>query len=136
MAAEVSGSVQYENSLLKNSLWTAGVRGFQWQCRKAVSTSVSERVFGREACLTWYGFPYMKTTLNIDDSVIQRLREEAARRGTTMSALVEAVLRRVLAAPEADEPPPALPTLPSWNGGQELVDISDRDALYRAMEEE
>ena len=43
----------------------------------------------------------MKTTLNIDDSVMQRLREEAAQRGTTMSALVEAGLRRVLAAPEA-----------------------------------
>ncbi len=78
----------------------------------------------------------MKTTLNIDDSVIQRLREEAARRGTTMSALVEAGLRRVLAAPEADEPTGDMAPLPSWNGGDELVDISDRDALYRAMEEE
>ncbi len=79
----------------------------------------------------------MKTTLNIDDSVMQRLREEAARRGTSMSALVEAGLRHVL-APEVvpanmtDDPPP----LPSWRGGPELVDISDRDALYRAMEEE
>ena len=35
---------------------------------------------------------HMKTTLNIDDSVMQRLREAAARRGTTMSALVEAGL--------------------------------------------
>ncbi len=79
----------------------------------------------------------MKTTLNIDDSVMQRLREEAARRGTTMSALVEAGLRRVLgpkvaAENETDD----LPPLPSWRGGPELVDISDRDALYRAMEEE
>ena len=79
---------------------------------------------------------HMKTTLNIDDSVMQRLREEAARRGTTMSALVEAGLRRVLAAPETAKRPDSLPSLPSWNGGEELVDISDRDALYRAMEEE
>ena len=79
---------------------------------------------------------HMKTTLNIDDSVMQRLREEAARRGTTMSALVEAGLRRVLAEPEAARQPEVLPPLPSWNGGGELVDISDRDALYRAMEEE
>lgn len=35
-------------------------------------------------------FSILKTTLNIDDSVMQRLREESARRGTTMSALVEA----------------------------------------------
>ena len=80
---------------------------------------------------------HMKTTLNIDDSVMRRLREEAARRGTTMSALVEAGLRRVLAGPaHTDKSPAESPPLPSWNGGGELVDIADRDALYRAMEEE
>ncbi len=79
----------------------------------------------------------MKTTLNIADSVMQRLREEAARRGTTMSALVEAGLRRVLAAPGAgQEQPQALPPLPSWNSGGHLVDIANRDELYRVMEEE
>ena len=78
----------------------------------------------------------MKTTLNIDDSVMQRLREEAVRRGTTMSTLVEAGLRRVLAVPEVEDAPETLRPLPSWNGGEELVDISDREALYRAMEEE
>lgn len=31
----------------------------------------------------------MKTTLTIDDTVMQRLREEAVRRETTMSALEE-----------------------------------------------
>jgi len=80
---------------------------------------------------------HMKTTLNIDDSVMQRLREEAARRGTTMSALVEAGLRRVLApAVATGEPPDPLPPLPTWDSGGHLVDIDDRDALYRAMEEE
>ena len=80
---------------------------------------------------------HMKTTLNIDDSVMRRLREEAARRGTTMSALVEAGLRRVLAGPSHAETSSAeLPPLPSWSGGEELVDIANRDALYRAMEEE
>ena len=38
----------------------------------------------------------MKTTLNIDDRLVRELHEEAARRGTTMSALVEAGLRRIL----------------------------------------
>ena len=77
----------------------------------------------------------MKTTLNIDDSVMQRLREEAARRGTTMSALVEAGLRRVLAPEAAKGEPANLPPLPTWRSGGFLVDIDDRDALYRAMEE-
>lgn len=80
---------------------------------------------------------HMKTTLNIADSVMQRLREEAARRGTTMSALVEAGLRRLLAeASQSEGRPVGPPSLSAWNGGAELVDLSDRDALYRAMEEE
>ena len=78
----------------------------------------------------------MKTTLNIDDSVMQRLREEAARRGTTMSALVEAGLRRVLARPDAARlQQEELPPLPTWRSGGFLVDIDDRDVLYQAMEE-
>lgn len=75
---------------------------------------------------------HMKTTLVIDDSVMQRLRAEAARRGVTMSALVEAGLRRLL-----DEPPPppaAVPPLPSWDGGGVRVDVADRDALYALLD--
>ncbi len=78
---------------------------------------------------------HMKTTLNIDDTVMQRLREEAPRRGTTMSALVEAGIRRIL-----DEDPSevsnrdSLPPLPTWHSGGMLVDVSNRDELYRAME--
>lgn len=79
----------------------------------------------------------MKTTLNIDDTVMQRLREEAARRGTTMSALVEAGLRRILdERSSSDGEPDSLPSLPSWRGGRELVDVSNRDELYRVMEED
>ena len=38
----------------------------------------------------------MKTTLDIDDGVMRRRREDAARRGATFSALVEVGVRRVL----------------------------------------
>ena len=38
----------------------------------------------------------MKITLNIDETLVCRLRGEVARRGTTMSALIEAGIRRVL----------------------------------------
>lgn len=80
---------------------------------------------------------HMKTTLNIADTVMERLREEAARRDTTMSALVEAGLRVVLAEDRAPDGPsrPAEP-LPSWNSGGQLVDIADREVLYRVMEGE
>jgi hypothetical protein len=73
----------------------------------------------------------MKTTLNIDDQVMARLKREAARSGRTMSELVETALRRLFQSrPEATE----LIPLPSFDSGGALVDIADRDALYRAME--
>lgn len=79
---------------------------------------------------------HMKTTLNIDDTVMQRLREEAPKRGTTMSALVEAGIRRILDEdPSAGSNAGSLPPLPTWHSGGMLVDVSNRDELYRAMEE-
>ena len=71
---------------------------------------------------------HMKTTLNIDDTLMRRLRQEAARRDTTMTALVEAGLRIVLADPDAAAGETGdLPPLPSWSSGGQLVDISDRE---------
>jgi hypothetical protein len=74
----------------------------------------------------------MKTTLILDDTIFARLKREAARRGESMSALVESALRRLF-----DEHPPrrqaSLEPLPSFDGGAPLVDISDRDALYDRM---
>jgi plasmid stability protein len=77
---------------------------------------------------------HMKTTLNIDDSVMQRLREEAARQGRTMSELVEAGLRRVLDAPEQNNEQLPHP-LPQWQSGGAFIDVADRDALYQRMDQ-
>ena len=74
---------------------------------------------------------WMKTTLNIDDSVMTRLKQEAARRGCTMSELVESALRRLLSETKAASP---LPPLPDFDSGGAMVEIADRDALYQAME--
>ena len=79
---------------------------------------------------------HMKTTLNIADSVMEKLRQEAVRRGTTMSALVEAGLRRILAEPGAVAPSDPLPPLPSWNSGGFLVDVADREALGELLDGE
>jgi len=74
---------------------------------------------------------WMKTTLNIDDSVMTLLKQEAARRGCTMSELMESALRLLLTAKENPRP---IPPLPTFRSGGSLVEIADRDALYEAME--
>jgi hypothetical protein len=74
---------------------------------------------------------HMKTTLNIDDTVMTALRREAARSGRTMSELVETALRQLLRRrPGTSE----LPPLPCFDSGGALVDVADREALYRVME--
>ena len=73
----------------------------------------------------------MKTTLNIDDTVMAELKREAARQGRTMSEMVETALRLLLRSRRKQGVPPALP---SFHSGGALVDIADRDALYQAME--
>ncbi|MCS6952080.1 MAG: ribbon-helix-helix protein, CopG family [Bryobacterales bacterium] len=73
----------------------------------------------------------MKTTLNIDDSVMTQLKAEAARRGCTMSELVESALRLFLRPRRRKL---ELPALPTFRSGGHLVDIANREALYEAME--
>jgi hypothetical protein len=72
----------------------------------------------------------MKTTLNVDATVMAKLKREAARQGRTMSELVETALRLLLQSSRRRE---TLPTLPSFRSGGALVDIADREALYQAM---
>jgi len=74
---------------------------------------------------------HMKTTLNIDKTVMRRLKEEAARQGRTMSELVETALRALLSPRRQNKP---MPPLPTFHMGQPRVDVADRDALYDLME--
>lgn len=73
----------------------------------------------------------MKTTLNIDGTVMQRLRQEATRQGKTMSEIVESALRLFFKSTRERR---TLPDLPTFDSGGSLVDIADREALYGAME--
>jgi hypothetical protein len=74
----------------------------------------------------------MKTTLVIDDGVMRALKRKAAEESRTVSELVETALRMLL---REKQEPKELPPLPTF-GSELLVDIDDRDALYRAMEED
>ncbi len=74
---------------------------------------------------------HMKTTLNIDDTMVAELKREAARQGRSMSEMVETALRLLLRSQRKRLP---LPDLPRFDGGEPRVDIADRDALYDAMD--
>ena len=74
---------------------------------------------------------HMKTTLNIDDTVMAQLKREAARQKRTMSELVETALRGLFRSQRKRQDIPPLPTFHSEGA---LVDVADRDALYQAME--
>lgn len=78
---------------------------------------------------------HMKTTLNIDDTVMARLRKEAARQQRTMSDLVESALRLLF---QSGKPGSAsqLPALPALHSGGHRVDVADRDALLQAMDDD
>ena len=75
---------------------------------------------------------HMKTTLNISDTVMRALKQEAARTGKTMSELVESALRMLL---EREPDSRELPPLPTFNMGGARVDISNRELLYDFMED-
>lgn len=78
-------------------------------------------------------FFHMKTTLTIDDGVMRRLKAEAARRGCTMSELVESALRMLL-RPQPGSKQSKAP-LPTFDMGHAKVDVADREALEEVMEE-
>ena len=75
----------------------------------------------------------MKTTLEIDDGLARQLREEASRRDTTVSALVEEGLRHILEPSLPDEQEDLL-LLPTWDSGGALVDVANREEQYEVLD--
>ena len=73
---------------------------------------------------------HMKTTLSISDATMRAVKREAARRGQTMSELVESALRQTLGQ---SKPVGKLPPMPAFSSGGSRVDVSDRNSLYDAM---
>ena len=79
----------------------------------------------------------MEVTFEISDEIMERLRLEAGRCGKSMSDIVESALQTSL--PKAAPPPNAdrvpLPPLPTWKGGEFLVDICNKEELYRVLDD-
>ncbi|HVE51519.1 MAG TPA: DUF2191 domain-containing protein [Casimicrobiaceae bacterium] len=78
----------------------------------------------------------MRTTVRLDDALMQRARREASKRGTTLTALIEQGLRMVLRAPAdaARRPRVVLPVSPERGGTQPGVDLDDTSSLIDRME--
>ena len=76
----------------------------------------------------------MRTTLNIDDDLINRVKEMAARTGRTITALVEDALAKEVAGETVGQAGFTLRWTPVEGVAAPGVDLSDRDALYEKME--
>ena len=75
----------------------------------------------------------MRTTMNLPDALLAEAKQRAAHEGRTLTSFVEEALRARLQ--EAGEAPPTTVDLPTWDGGEMLVDITDRDALWAALDD-
>ena len=75
----------------------------------------------------------MKTTLVLDDALVEQVRQRARERGVSMSSIVEEAIVRMLTEKATSDQPPL--ELPSFNSGGYLVDITDRNAMYDALDD-
>lgn len=77
----------------------------------------------------------MQTTIRVDDSLLARARELAARNGQTLTAVIEDAVREVLARQSrpVDGPPVRLPTV-GGRGPRAGVDLDDNASLLQMMD--
>ncbi len=74
----------------------------------------------------------MRTTMNLPDSLLDRARRRAADEGRTVTSLMEEALRDLLSRPAQR---PEVEPFPVWKGGgQVLIDIDDKDALWAVLD--
>lgn len=73
----------------------------------------------------------MRTSINLPEALLTDAKAKAAGQGRTLTSLIEEGLRTVLA--DSDDSRPIDEPLPAFGDrdGKFLVDISDRDALWR-----
>ncbi|HEX9754579.1 MAG TPA: CopG family transcriptional regulator [Gemmatimonadales bacterium] len=72
-----------------------------------------------------------RTTLKLDESLLRRLKQQAAAEGRSLQDLANQLLRRALAT---QDHAPYILSLTGWEAtAQPGVDILDRDALFDLM---
>ena len=75
----------------------------------------------------------MRTSMNLPDALLAAAKQRAARDGRTVTSLVEEALRDLLDKPPSRVYAEPLPTYAA-PGSRLLIDISDREALYAALD--
>ena len=76
----------------------------------------------------------MRTTVSIDDSLLERAKKRAAQRVQTLGQYVEGAVRRDLIAPSPEAAIPALPIFSRGTGMRPGLDPSSNRALYDALD--
>ena len=77
---------------------------------------------------------HMRTTLNIDDALMSRIRQRASETGRTITEIVEEALRREVAGHAPRRTGFTLKWSPVAGRALPGVDLGDRDSLYQEME--
>lgn len=80
---------------------------------------------------------HMRTTVRLDEALLERARREAARRGVTLTALIEEGLRLVLRRPlpRTERAVVVLPVCRAGGGTLPGIDLDDSAALLDRMDE-
>lgn len=76
----------------------------------------------------------MRTTLSIDDALLQRAKAKAAQRGQTLGQYVEDAVRRDLVAAPRDTSAVTLPLFTRGTGIRAGIDPASNRALYDALD--
>ena len=78
---------------------------------------------------------HMRTTVRLDEALLEKAKREAARRGVTLTALIARGLRLVLARPEQRKAVRVdLPVCRAGGGTLPGVDLNDSAALLDTLE--
>lgn len=77
---------------------------------------------------------HMRTTLNIQDDLMRRVKKRAAETGTTITEVVEDALRAAVAGQAPRKGRYALAWQPIAGRTLPGIELGDRDSLYEAME--
>jgi hypothetical protein len=79
----------------------------------------------------------MRTTIRLEDHLLQEAKAQAARAGRSLNEFIEETVRVALLSGGADQPAP--PPLPLYRGGRGLragVDLDNNAALLELMNDD